>query len=107
MSQFVAGRRYSGRGGWNLFLGPRRHFCVYVPLLLRNRGYAGRSRSIVQVIALIRCTMRLGVARNKIMWRLAVLAWLISSGVARAQALTIAAASDLQAVLPTLCQNFE
>ena len=54
----------------------------------------------------MRCTIRIGLRRNKILLFGAAL-WLASSGVAAAQALTIAAASDLQAVLPALAQNFE
>ena len=38
---------------------------------------------------------------------IAVLAWLVSAAAAPAQTLSIAAASDLQAVLPTLVQRFE
>jgi molybdate transport system substrate-binding protein len=37
----------------------------------------------------------------------ALLVWLVWGGVAAAQALTIAAASDLQAVLPAITRNFE
>lgn len=50
--------------------------------------------------------MRSGLRRNTIILGAAAI-WLASSAFANAQALTIAAASDLQAALPTIAQNFE
>jgi molybdate transport system substrate-binding protein len=45
--------------------------------------------------------------RRNTAWCLAIAVWFASGAGAAAQALTIAAASDLQAVLPTIAQNFE
>lgn len=50
--------------------------------------------------------MRSGLRRNITILGVAI-AWLAASPVATAQTLTVAAASDLQAVLPTIAQNFE
>src|SRR5262245_24730695 len=50
--------------------------------------------------------MRLGLRRTITILG-AAMAWLAVSAVATAQTLTIAAASDLQAVLPIIAQNFE
>jgi molybdate transport system substrate-binding protein len=50
--------------------------------------------------------MRFDMCRTKIAV-LATLTWLAVGTVARAQAVTIAAASDLQAVLPAIARNFE
>jgi molybdate transport system substrate-binding protein len=50
--------------------------------------------------------MRFDMGRTRIV-AVAGAIWLASYGLADAQTLTIAAASDLQAVLPTIAQNFE
>lgn len=50
--------------------------------------------------------MRIDMRRTTV-FLIAVLAWLAPAAAAPAQALSMAAASDLQAVLPTLAQNFE
>jgi molybdate transport system substrate-binding protein len=50
--------------------------------------------------------MRIDMRRSTRLW-LAAAVWLASSGIAAAQTLTIAAASDLQAVLPAIARNFE
>src|SRR5262245_30077980 len=50
--------------------------------------------------------MRIDMCRTRAVL-IALLAWLASVASARAQTLSIAAASDLQAVLPTLVQRFE
>ncbi len=50
--------------------------------------------------------MRFDMGRTSILV-LAAIVWLAACGLADAQTLTIAAASDLQAVLPTIAQNFE
>src|SRR4029453_16768002 len=59
-----------------------------------------------RLVDLIRCTMRPGLRRT-IIALCAATVWLAAPAFASAQTLAIAAASDLQAVLPTIAQNFE
>jgi molybdate transport system substrate-binding protein len=61
---------------------------------------------ITDAVDLKRCTIRIGLHRNRSVVAAAAF-WLACGGIARAQTLTIAAASDLQAVLPAIAQNFE
>jgi molybdate transport system substrate-binding protein len=65
-----------------------------------------RNRSGFPKIDFIRCTMRFEMRRTTALF-LAMLAFLGVGAAAPAQTLSIAAASDLQAVLPTLAERFE
>ena len=58
------------------------------------------------LVDLKRCTIRVGLRRIKFAACLSIL-WLMAAGGLQAQTLTIAAASDLQTVLPTIAQRFE
>src|SRR5262249_62109819 len=66
----------------------------------------GESRRNAAVIDSSRCTMRIDMRRTTAAV-IAVLACLMFAAAAPAPTLSIAAASDLQAVLPTLAQRFE
>src|SRR5262249_60688129 len=66
----------------------------------------GESRRNAAVIDSSRCTMRIDMCRTTVAV-IAVLACLMFAAAAPAPTLSIAAASDLQAVLATLAQRFE